>query len=134
MIALINRPSYVELMDDNPAIDVTVSPQQVTMGAILPHVRKGDVVRVYSLRGGEAEALEAITHGDKKTSSMVARRIGELNLPPGASIAAIVRGDSVLMARDDLMIESDDHLILYVADKKHLRAVERMLQVSARYF
>jgi trk system potassium uptake protein len=134
VIALINRPSYVELMEDNPAIDVVVSPQQVTMGAILPHVRKGDVVRVYSLRGGEAEALEAITHGDLKTSSMVARRIGELNLPPGASVAAIVRGDRVLMARDDLLIESEDHLILYVADKMHLRAVERMLQVSAHYF
>lgn len=134
VIALINRPSYVELMEDNPAIDVTVSPQQVTMGAILPHVRKGDVVRVHSLRGGEAEALEAITHGDVKTSSIVARRIGELNLPPGASIAAIVRGPQIMMARDDLVIESDDHLILYVADKRHLREVERMLQVSAHYF
>jgi trk system potassium uptake protein TrkA len=133
VIALINRPSYVELMEDNPAIDVVVSPQQVTMGAILPHVRRGDVVRAYSLRGGEAEALEAIVHGDPKSSKIVGRRIGELALPPDATVAAIVRGRDVLIARDDLVVEAEDHLILLLSDKRQLRALERLLQVSVHF-
>jgi trk system potassium uptake protein TrkA len=91
------------------------------------------VVRAYSLRGGEAEALEAIVHGDPKSSKIVGRRIGELALPPDATVAAIVRGRDVLIARDDLVVEAEDHLILLLSDKRQLRALERLLQVSVHF-
>src|SRR5678816_181013 len=60
VVALINRPAYAELMEST-SIDVALSPQQVTIGSLLAHVRRGDVVRVHSLRRGAAEAV-SYTH------------------------------------------------------------------------
>ncbi|MCP4043401.1 MAG: Trk system potassium transporter TrkA, partial [Gammaproteobacteria bacterium] len=92
VMALINRASYVDLIPGK-IIDVVISPQQATIGSLLAHVRRGDVVVVHSLRRGAAEAIEAIAHGDQTSSKVVGRRIEELNLPHGTTIGAIVRGD-----------------------------------------
>ena len=59
VMALINRAAYVDLVQSN-TIDIAISPQQATIGSLLAHVRKGDVVVVHSLRRGAAEAIEAI--------------------------------------------------------------------------
>jgi trk system potassium uptake protein len=67
VITLINRPAYVDLVESD-RIDVAVSPQQVTIGALLTHIRKGHMVRVHSLRRGAAEAIEAVAHGLRRGS------------------------------------------------------------------
>jgi trk system potassium uptake protein TrkA len=125
VMALINKPSYAELMESGP-IDVAISPQTITIGSLLAHVRRGDVVRVHSLRRGAAEALEAIVHGDERSSRVVGRRIEEIRLPEGASIGAVVRGEQVIMAHHDTIIETDDHVILFLADRRHVEQVERL--------
>ena len=132
VMSLINRPSYVELVESG-MIDIAISPQQVTIGALLAHIRRGDVVAVHSLRKGAAEALEAVAHGDEKTSKVVGRRIAELKLPQGATIGAIVRANEVLIADEDLMIEPEDHIIMFLTDKNKVSDVERMFQVSATF-
>jgi hypothetical protein len=76
VMALINRVSYVDLVESSGIIDVAISPQQATIGSLLTHVRRGDVVKVHSLRRGAAEAIEAVAHGDYKTSKVVGRRRG----------------------------------------------------------
>ncbi|MEM7260309.1 MAG: Trk system potassium transporter TrkA, partial [Pseudomonadota bacterium] len=91
VMSLINRPAYVELVEKG-FIDVAISPHNVTIGALLRHVRRGDVVAVHSLRRGSAEALEAIAHGDSSTSEVVGLTISELPLPSGSVIGAVVRG------------------------------------------
>ncbi len=133
VMSLINRPAYVDLIESQSAIDVAISPQQITIGALLTHVRRGDVVAVHSLRRGAAEAIEAIAHGDNRTSKVVGRRIDAVQLPEGATIGAIVRGEQVLMAHHDIVIESEDHLILFLIDKKKLPAVEKLFQVSVTF-
>ena len=95
VMALINRPSYVELVQSGP-IDIAISPQQATIGTLLTHVRRGDVVMVHALRRGAAEAIEAVAHGDHKSSKVVGRRIDEIRLPEGTSIGAIVRGEEAI--------------------------------------
>lgn len=132
VMTLINRASYVDLIQSGE-IDIAISPQQVTIGSLLAHVRRGDVVRAHSLRRGAAEAIEAIAHGDKESSKVVGRRIEELKLPPGTTIGAIVRGKEVLIAHRDTVIESGDHVILFVIDKKHLNDVERLFQVDVMF-
>lgn len=132
VMTLINRPSYVDLIQSGE-IDIAISPQQVTIGSLLAHVRRGDVVKAHSLRRGAAEAIEAIAHGDKNSSKVVGRRIGELKLPQGTTIGAIVRGKEVIIAHHDTVIESADHIILFVIDKKHLNAVERLFQVDVMF-
>lgn len=131
VMALINKPSYAELIEGG-TIDVAISPQTITIGALLAHVRRGDVVRVHSLRRGAAEAMEAIVHGDSRNSPLVGRRIEQLALPGGATIGAIVRGDDVIMAHHDTVIHADDHVILFLADRRHVESVGRLFQAGGR--
>ncbi|GAA6144761.1 Trk system potassium transporter TrkA [Thalassolituus maritimus] len=133
VMTLINKAAYVDLVQGG-MIDVAISPQQATIGSLLTHVRRGDVVNVHSLRRGAAEAIEAIAHGDSMSSKVVGRRVDEVKLPPGTTIGAIVRGEDVLMARSDVVIESDDHVILFVMDKRHIADVERLFQVGLGFF
>ncbi len=132
VMSLINRPSYVELVESG-IVDIAISPRQVTLGTLLAHVRKGDVVAVHSLRRGAAEALEAVAHGDRKTSKVVGRRIDEIKLPKGAIIGAIARDEQVVIAEPDIIIEPEDHVILFLADKSGVRDIERLFQVSATF-
>ena len=89
-------------------------------------MRRADVAKVHSLRRGAAEAMEAIAHGDKNSSKVVGRRISDIKLPTGATIGAIVRDNEVLIAHDDVIVASDDHVILFLVDKGQVGAVERL--------
>ncbi|MBM96234.1 MAG: Trk system potassium transporter TrkA [Oceanospirillaceae bacterium] len=133
VMTLINKAAYVDLVQGG-SIDVAISPQQATIGSLLTHVRRGDVVNVHSLRRGAAEAIEAIAHGDKLSSRVVGRAIREIQLPPGTTIGAIVRGNEVIMATSEVVVESDDHVILFVMDKRHIADVERLFQVGLGFF
>jgi trk system potassium uptake protein TrkA len=133
VMSLINRPAYVDLVEDSETIDVAISPQQATIGSLLTHVRRGDVVKVHSLRRGAAEAIEAIAHGDANTSRVVGRAIEDIELPPGTTIGAIARGNDVMVAHHDTVIESEDHVILLLTDKKRIAEVERLFQVAVTF-
>lgn len=132
VVALINRRSYVDLLQSGE-IDIAISPAQATIGKLLAHVRRGDVVAVHSLRRGAAEALEAVVHGDRDSCRLTGRRLEEIELPPGCTIGAIVRGEEVLMAHHDVRIEAGDHVIVFVSDKKTLPKVEKLFQVGVRF-
>jgi trk system potassium uptake protein len=125
VMALINKPSYAELMESG-SIDIAISPQSVTIGSLLAHVRRGDVVRVHSLRRGAAEALEAIVHGNERTSRVIGRRVEEIKLPEGTLLGAIVRGHEVIIAHHDTVVQADDHVIVFLTDRRHIEAVERL--------
>jgi len=129
-MVLIQRGAYVDLVQGGE-IDIAISPQQATISALLTHVRRGDIVNVYSLRKGAAEAIEAVAHGDENTSKVVGRAIADIKLPAGTTIGAIVRNDDVLIAHDDTVIMSGDHVIMFLIDKKHINVVEKLFQVSA---
>jgi len=158
VIALINRRAYVDLVQGS-RIDIAISPAQVTIGSLLAYVRHGDVAAVHSLRRGAAEALELVAHGDARSSKVVGRKVEEIKLPKGATIGAIVRGlpksevlfgeslvfgqeeelsesihaARVIIAHHDTVIESEDHVILFVVNRKMIREVEKLFQVSVGF-
>jgi len=132
VMALINRPAYAELMENGP-LDVALSPQMVTIGSLLAHVRRGDVAKVHSLRRGAAEAIEAVAHGIQGESRVIGRRIEDIAMPDGATIGAVVRGDEVIIAHHDTVIERDDHVIMFLTDRRHVEAVERLFEVPKRW-
>ena len=141
VLALINRKAYVDLLQAG-AIDVAISPAQVSIGELLARVRRGDVAEVHSLRRGAAEALELVAHGDRNSSQVVYRRIRELPKIDGAHIACIVRrlpgdGDKprhkVIMPESDTVIEPDDHVIVFVVSKRLIPKVEKLFQVGVGY-
>ncbi len=133
VLALITRTTYVDLLEGSN-IDIVISPQQATIGSILTHIRRGDIVNVHSLRRGAAEAIEVIAHGDEDTSKIVGYTVADIKLPRGATIGAVVRGNRVLKVREDTLIEQGDHIILFLVNKKHIREVERLFQVSVTFF
>jgi trk system potassium uptake protein TrkA len=126
VMALITRPAYAELMQAGP-IDVAISPQTVTIGSLLAYVRRGDVVMVHSLRGGTAEAMETVAHGTPG-GKVVGRAVEDIKLPEGARIITLVRGTQVIMAHHDTVVETGDHVILFLADRRHVEQVERLFQ------
>ena len=149
VIALINRGSYVNLVQSGQ-IDIAISPAQATIGTLLAHVRRGDCAAVHSLRRGAAESLELVAHGDAKSSRVVGRRVEEIDLPKGTTIGAIVRrheraapqnGDGgpvydyqVIIAHHDTIIESGDHVIVFVVNKRMVPKVEKLFQVDLGFF
>jgi trk/ktr system potassium uptake protein len=147
VVALINRRSYAELMQGGE-IDIAISPAQATIGKLLTRIRRGDVVAVHSLRRGAAEALELIAHGDEKTCKVIGKRVDEIQLPRGATIGAIVRrldrpeteriddlvattrDSQVIMGHHDTTIKPDDHVIMFVANKRMIPKIEKLFQVG----
>lgn len=149
--ALVNRRAYAEMIEGGP-IDIGISPAQVSIGGLLAYVRHGDVAEVHSLRRGAAEALELVAHGDRATSSIVGRRIGEIPWPAGVTVAALVRNFSqptvvgrtddwtaitrygeVVIAHHDTVIASGDHVIVFCTRKKLVRQVEQLFQVGFHF-
>ena len=98
-------------------------------------MRRGDVVAVHSLRRGAAEALEAVVHGDRDVlRASSSRRIDEIELPPGTTIGAVVRGErGAHGAPRHADPRPSDHVIVFVIDKKTLPRVEKLFQVGARF-
>ncbi|MBU1362242.1 MAG: Trk system potassium transporter TrkA [Gammaproteobacteria bacterium] len=152
VLALINRRAYAEMIEGGP-IDIGISPAQVSIGALLAHVRQGDVAEVHSLRRGAAEALELVAHGDAKTSQIIGRRIGDIPWPHGVTVAALVRNfdtavivgqtddwtaitrhGEVVIAHHDTVIEPDDHVIVFCTNKKLVKKVEKLFQVGFHFF
>ncbi|MBA6413795.1 Trk system potassium transporter TrkA [Parahaliea sp. F7430] len=132
VITLITNSAYADLVGDE--IDIAISPQQITIGSLLTHVRRGDISIVHSLRRGAAEAIELIAHGDAYSSKVVGRRLDEIHLPEGVTIGAIARGEEVLIAHGHVMVESGDHVILFLVDRSRISAVEKLFAVGFGFF
>jgi trk system potassium uptake protein TrkA len=147
VIALINRSAYNELVQGTQ-IDVAISPSHAVIGELLAYVRRGDVEAVHSMRRGAAESLEIVARGDRRSSKVVGRRIEEIALPEGVQIGAIVRGlhsvdgavlgdpaqARVIIAHHDTVIETDDHVIIFLPRKRMVREVEKLFQVGWTFF
>jgi trk system potassium uptake protein TrkA len=132
-MVLIQRDAYMGLLQDS-TIDIAISPQHATISALLTHVRKGEILNVYSLRGGSAEAIEIVAKGSEKCSKVVGRTVGEIKLPPGTTIGAIVRQEEVHIAHSSTLIHENDHIILFLVNKRYISDVEKLFQVTATLF
>ena len=133
VMTLINKPAFVDLVQGGD-IDIAISPQQATIGSLLTHVRRADVVNLHSLRRGAAEAIEAVAHGDERSSKVIGKAVADVDLPDGARIGAIVRREEVIIAHDDVVIEPEDHLIIFLVDKRRIRDVEKLFEVGFGFF
>ena len=133
VLTLIKQPSYLDLIEGG-LINIAISPHLATTSAILTYLRRGDIVNVVSLRHGAAEAIEIIAHGDEKTSRVVGLPLSKLKLSAMTRIGAIVRNKEVIMPEADMVLEAEDHVILFVSNTKEVREIEKLFQVSANFF
>lgn len=132
VMALVNRPAFVDYLDHKD-INNIISPRLATNGSVLAHIRRGDVVAVHSLRRGRAEAIEAIAHGDEKSSKVVGRGVRDIPFPPGTGVGAIVRNEEVIIPNIDTLIEAEDHVIIFMDNKACIKDVEALFHVSATF-
>jgi len=133
VMPLITRSAYVDMMHGGP-INIAISPQQATVGSILKHLRKGDVLNVYPMHGKISEVMEVRMHGDKKSSKVVGRTVSEIKWPKSIYILAVIRNEELILQFADLVIDDGDHLVVFIGDKKRLLDVGKLFQVSAEYF
>ena len=132
VMSLVNRPAYVEYIEHHD-INSIISPRVATIGSVLAHIRRGDVVAVHSLRRGRAEAIEAIAHGDQNSSKVIGKGVREIPFPPGTGIGAIVRNQQVIIPNKESIIEAEDHVIIFMDDKSCIGDVEALFQVAVTF-
>jgi trk system potassium uptake protein TrkA len=125
VIALVNNQNYVELTQLN-SIDVAISADQITTSHLLHYMHQGDTVKAFTLRRGAAEAIEIIAHGSENTSPVIGKKIGEIAWPPNITVGAIIRNDEVILAHRDVVIEAEDHVILFISDRDSAQAVTEL--------
>lgn len=127
VISLVNRDAYLSLIINGYInIDIAVSPQQITISAILRHLHRGNIVQAYSLRQGSAEALEIKVD----SSAAILKLESSQALPPHVTIAAIIRQNQILIPKTDMLIREADRVILFVSDKKQIPAVDSLFAVN----
>ncbi|NOS89252.1 MAG: Trk system potassium transporter TrkA [Methylococcaceae bacterium] len=126
-ICLLNHNSYTKLLPGT-GIDVTVLPNQETLGSILKHVRRGDVAQVTSLCGGTAEAIEAVAHVNVNEESVVGRRVDSIKFPPGIVMGALIRNNQVIAIHHDTVFAENDHVVMFAMDKKLVSNIEKIFQ------
>ena len=128
-ITRINKFAYMPLVQAI-GIDHLVSPRLSAVNSILHNIRRGKVISTVSIKGDEAEALEAIA---LENSYVVGRPLKDLNFPKGALILCILRDDSVLIPTGDSVIDPQDRIII-LSTRSTIHKVEYALTVKLEYF
>jgi trk system potassium uptake protein TrkA len=126
-ICLLNHQSYNKLLPGT-GIDLTVIPNQDTLGSILKHVRRGDVVQVNSLCGGAAEAIEAVAHLSEDGPTVVGQQVKSIKLPDGIVMGALIRHQQVIAIHHDTVFEDKDHVVMFAIDKKLVVHIEKIFR------
>lgn len=111
-------------------IENTISPRLSAVNSILQYMRKGKVISAASIKGEEAEALEAVA---LEHTDIVGKAVVDLRLPKGALILALVRNDEVIFPTGDTVIHPNDRILL-LSTAKNIARVEKRLTVKLESF
>ena len=111
VVARVNHPKNEWLFDSSWGVDVAVSTPRIISALVEEAVSVGDVVRLFSLRKGEANLVQ-ITLPDNAIA--FGKTIGEISFPSNSSLAAIVRDGGVISPQPHMLLASGDEL-LFVA-------------------
>jgi trk system potassium uptake protein TrkA len=128
-ITQISKFSYLPLMS-TIGIEQVVSPRLSAINTILQHIRRGKVLSAISIKGEQAEVLEAIA---LETSDIVSKPLKRVAFPKGAMLAGIVRKENIIIPTGETVVEPEDHIIIF-ARKEAVPGVEKLLSVKLEYF
>jgi trk system potassium uptake protein TrkA len=108
VVARINHPKNEWLFDSSWGVDVSVSTPRIISALVEEAVSVGDVVRLFSLRKGEANLVE-LTLPD--SALCVGKTVEEIELPDDVSLAAVVRDGHVITPQAHMVLISGDELL-----------------------
>lgn len=132
VISLITKGEYHDIIAGSD-IDIAISPQKITANSVLKYIRQGDIAELHSTHSGDSEAIEIIVHGDSQTSKVVGHKISDIKMPEQTLIAALIRDNRVIMDFDDLLIEENDHIIIFLYKKQLICDIENLFQVNLAF-
>ncbi|MFL6162379.1 MAG: potassium channel family protein [Jatrophihabitantaceae bacterium] len=126
VVARINHPANEWLFTEAWGVDVAVSTPRVLAALVEEAVSVGDVVRLFSLRQGEANLIEVTLPQGAPCAGIPVR---DLQLPSDAAMVAIIRNDRVITPTPDEPMEPGDEL-LFVALPEAEPAIRRAVCVA----
>ncbi|MEO0322608.1 MAG: Trk system potassium transporter TrkA [Myxococcota bacterium] len=121
--AIVQRADYVPIYRQL-GIDIVLSPRTVASDQILRFARSGQLHSLHVLEEGAAEVVELTALASCAATSKPLRR---LQLPTGSLIAALVRGDTILVPGGDDVIEPGDRVIL-MTTRESRASIERLFR------
>jgi trk system potassium uptake protein TrkA len=128
-ITKISKFSYFPLMQAI-GIEQVVSPRLSAINTILHHIRKGKVLSAISLKGQQAEVIEAVA---LETSDIVHTPLKKISFPNGAMLAGIIRGQDIIIPSGNSIVEPEDRIII-IAKRQAISKIEKILSVKLEYF
>jgi trk system potassium uptake protein TrkA len=128
-ITRISKFSYFPLTDAI-GIEQVVSPRLSAINTILQHIRKGKVLSAISIKGEQAEVIEAVA---LETSGIVEKPLRDISFPKGAMVAGIIHEEMIIIPTGDSVIQPDDRVIIF-ARKEAISKIEKILAVKLEYF
>ncbi len=111
VVARINEPRNEWLFNSNWGVDVAVSTPRILAALVEEAVAVGDLVRLLTLRQGEANLVEVTLPA---ATPIAGRPVRDLRIPSGSALVAILRGGRVIVPQGDNTVEAGDEL-LFVA-------------------
>ena len=125
VLSLMNKQSFLDLIHQGE-VDITVIPNEITIGVVLKNITKAKIERAHTFKKGKSEALELIA-SQEITPKIIGKGVDDIKLPNGCTISAIIREKEVKIAHHDVKIHENDHLIIFLSDKKLFPALETSL-------
>jgi trk system potassium uptake protein TrkA len=108
VVARINHPANEWLFTDSWGVDVAVSTPRVLAALVEEAVTVGDLVRLFTLREGQANLIEITL---PESAPCAGTPVRELTLPQDAALVAIVRGNRVIVPTPEEPLEAGDELL-----------------------
>ncbi len=128
-ITKISKFSYFPLMS-TIGIEQVISPRLSAINTILQHIRRGKVLSSISIKGEQAEFMEAVA---LETSDIVGKPLKDISFPKGALVAGIIRKKNFIVPTGDSIVNPNDMIIIF-ARKQAIPKVEKILAVKLEYF
>jgi trk system potassium uptake protein TrkA len=128
-ITKISKFSYFPLMT-TIGLEQVVSTRLSAIDTILGHIRRGKVISARSIKGEQAEFMEAVA---LETSDIVSKPLKNISFPKGVLVAAILRGEEVIIPSGDTRIQPDDRIVIF-ARRQAIPKIEKILAVKLEYF
>jgi trk system potassium uptake protein TrkA len=108
----VNHPKNEWLFDSSSGVDVAVSTPRLLSALVEEAVTTGDVVRLFSLREGNADLVELTLASDSRA---VGERVGDVTWPIDTALVAIIRGKRIIAPTPDDTLEMGDELVFVAA-------------------
>lgn len=128
VIAKVSRTSYVEIISAM-GIDMALNPLDITTNDIIRYVQSSRTVVSSQLIQGQAEIVEVIATSHMK---IIDEPLKNLELPDTFLVAAIHRGDKLIIPTGDTIIREDDRVII-ISLISDLKVTEKLLKDNGKF-